>query len=108
MPKMNDVSDEILERHHVFVATDNVFQRRARLLQALWREERGLPIEHVRGDRVLRSISVHRLRSVVEDEGVPAVGTRRRAHIRGVFVLASGQESVTTRDVGTERQDGAR
>lgn len=44
MAKMKDVSDEVLDRHHVLVATDNPFQRRARLLQALWREERGLPI----------------------------------------------------------------
>lgn len=41
---MDDVSDEVLEHHHVLVATDNAFQRRARLLQALWREERALPI----------------------------------------------------------------
>jgi hypothetical protein len=41
---MPDVSDEALKRHHVLVTTDNPFQRRARLLQALWREERGLPI----------------------------------------------------------------
>ena len=39
-----EVSDELLERHHVLVPTDNPFQRRARLLQALWREERALPI----------------------------------------------------------------
>lgn len=41
---MSDVQDETLERHNVLVATDNVFQRRARLLQALWREGRSLPI----------------------------------------------------------------
>ncbi|MBX3203594.1 MAG: hypothetical protein KF764_00935 [Labilithrix sp.] len=44
MANMNEVTDEVLGRHHVLVATDNPFQRRARLLQALWREERGLPI----------------------------------------------------------------
>lgn len=44
MATMNEVSDELLERHHVLVVADNPFQRRARLLQALWREERGLPI----------------------------------------------------------------
>lgn len=41
---MNDVPNEVLERHDVLVTTDSPFQRRARLLQALWREERGLPI----------------------------------------------------------------
>lgn len=39
-----DVSDEVLRAHDVLVETDNAFQRRARLLQALWREERGFPI----------------------------------------------------------------
>lgn len=40
-------SDDILARHHVLVPSDNPFQRRARLLQAIWREEQGLPIgEH--------------------------------------------------------------
>lgn len=34
---------EVLKKHHVAVGTDNAFQQRARLLQALWREARGLP-----------------------------------------------------------------
>lgn len=34
----------LLHAHKAFVATDDPFQRRARLLQALWREARGLPI----------------------------------------------------------------
>jgi PD-(D/E)XK nuclease superfamily protein len=39
--------DQLLTRHHVLVATDNAFQKRARLLQALWREEQGLAVgEH--------------------------------------------------------------
>lgn len=37
-------SEATLNAHHVFVATDDAFQRRARLLQALWREVRDLPI----------------------------------------------------------------
>lgn len=41
---MTNASEEILRAHHVLVATDDVFQRRARLLQALWREAKGLPI----------------------------------------------------------------
>ena len=32
---------ELLTRHDVFVPTDNAVQQRARLLQALWREEQG-------------------------------------------------------------------
>lgn len=41
--------DSVLAAHHVRVASDGAFQRRARLLQALWREERGLPIGADRG-----------------------------------------------------------
>src|SRR5580658_4691518 len=38
---------ELLVRHHVLERTDNVFQRRARLMQALWRDEQGLAVgEH--------------------------------------------------------------
>lgn len=46
---MSDPFVEQLTRHHVLVPTDNPFQRRARLLQALWREEQGLPIGEHRG-----------------------------------------------------------
>jgi hypothetical protein len=35
---------DILRAHHVDIPSDNAFQRRARLLQALWREEHSLPI----------------------------------------------------------------
>lgn len=35
--------DELLENYAVAVSTDNAFQKRARLLQALWRHERLLP-----------------------------------------------------------------
>jgi hypothetical protein len=41
---VDDVPDALLLAHHVLVRADNTFQRRARLLQALWREARGLPI----------------------------------------------------------------
>ncbi len=41
--------EDSLRAHHVLVSTDNPFQRRARLLQALWREAQGLPIGEHRG-----------------------------------------------------------
>jgi hypothetical protein len=41
---VTDIPDALLAAHQVLVATDNPFQRRARLLQALWREGRNLPI----------------------------------------------------------------
>ena len=40
---------ELLVEHNVLVPTDNAFQRRARLLQALWREEQELPVGKSRG-----------------------------------------------------------
>jgi len=40
---------QVLAAHHVLVPTDNPFQRRARLLQALWREEQNLSIGEHRG-----------------------------------------------------------
>ncbi len=42
-------SDELLAKHHVLVRTDGPFQRRARLLQARWRERERLPIGTHRG-----------------------------------------------------------
>lgn len=55
---------DILSKHHVLVPGDNVFQSRARLLQALWREHRGFPIgEHDRrpdvplGSMLLRTLA---------------------------------------------------
>ena len=41
--------DDLLRSHHVWVASDNVFQKNVRLRQSLWREERGYPIGLHRG-----------------------------------------------------------
>lgn len=41
---MTDISDDLLRAHDVLVTSDSPFQRRARLLQALWRIEQGLPV----------------------------------------------------------------
>ena len=43
---------DLARSHHAFVPSDNQFQRRARVLQALWREEQGLPIGEHRGRRL--------------------------------------------------------
>jgi hypothetical protein len=37
-------SDEILRKHHVFIPSDNPFQRSARLRQALWLKTQGYPM----------------------------------------------------------------
>jgi len=49
MPKPPDTLRALAEKHDVWVASDNSFQRRARLLQALWREEQGLRCGEHRG-----------------------------------------------------------
>lgn len=46
---VNRIPDRVRDRHHVLVRTDNSFQQRARLLQALWREAQGLPVGLHRG-----------------------------------------------------------
>lgn len=55
----------ILRLHHVDIPTDNAFQRRARLLQALWREHHSLPIglhrAHPLGSRLAMPHAEHRL-----------------------------------------------
>jgi hypothetical protein len=71
--------------HHAPVPTDNAFQRRARLLQSLWRERQGLPIGehrgHPLGSRLAMPSAKHQLtnyltetiRSVVRLEVLDAV-----------------------------------
>lgn len=49
MGTLRQIPDALLARHHVLIASDNAFQREARLLQALWREERGYPAGLHRG-----------------------------------------------------------
>lgn len=39
----------LAKHHNCYVATDNLFQRRARVLQSIWREERGYPMGEHRG-----------------------------------------------------------
>lgn len=47
LPRVPD--SEVLRAHDVLVASDNDWQRRARLLQALWRGRQGLPAGEHRG-----------------------------------------------------------
>jgi hypothetical protein len=44
LPRVPLVPDNVLRRHHCYEVTDNRFRAAARLLQALWREDRDLPI----------------------------------------------------------------
>ncbi|CCF18056.1 conserved protein of unknown function [Pseudorhizobium banfieldiae] len=44
VPALPIVPETILRQHRAFISTDNRFRAAARLLQALWREDRNLPI----------------------------------------------------------------
>lgn len=44
LPAVPLVPEDVLKRHKVFIPTDQRFRSAARLLQALWREDRELPI----------------------------------------------------------------
>jgi hypothetical protein len=48
-PALTKLATAVLQQHDVLVSTDNAFQQRARLLQTLWREARGLPVGEHRG-----------------------------------------------------------
>lgn len=50
MPALPKLAPDLLRAHHVLVPTDNAFQQRARLAQAVWREREGHPIGLHRGE----------------------------------------------------------
>lgn len=74
------ITQEMLAQHHVFVPSDNEWQREARLRQALWRELQGLPIGEHRGrplgsrlgmpfaEQTLANYLTDGIRSVVQSE----------------------------------------
>jgi hypothetical protein len=71
-------SEATLRAHHVFVPTDDPFQRRARLLQALWREAHELPIGakpsgEPLGSRILLSFAKDSLANFMTDAAKRAV-----------------------------------
>lgn len=58
---------ELLVAHEVSVPSDNAFQRRARLLQALWREDLGLPIGSHRGRPLGSRLAMPRAEQLLEN-----------------------------------------
>jgi hypothetical protein len=64
-------SNEELGRHHVLVASDNEWQREARLLQARWREQQGLPVGvhrgHPLGSRLAMPFAKHGLAAFMSE-----------------------------------------
>ena len=62
-------------RHHsVFVPGDNTFQRQVRLLQALWREERGYPIGDHRGPKLGSRLQMPWARRSLANYLTPTIG----------------------------------
>ncbi len=74
------ITNNILADHHVLIASDNEFQREARLRQTLWRMKKGLPIGEHRGRQLgsrlampfaeesLANYLTHNIRDVVRAE----------------------------------------
>lgn len=48
LPNLPLIPHDLLRRHHIFEPLDHRFRSAARLLQAMWREDRELPIGHYR------------------------------------------------------------
>lgn len=70
---MRRPGDELMRAHHVLVPTDNSFQRRARLLQALWREAEGLPSGMHRGAPLGSRIMMPRAEQSLENYLTPTI-----------------------------------
>jgi len=72
---MPSPSDPQLILHHALITSDNAFQRRARLLQSLWREEQALPIGEHRGrplgSRLAMPLARHELSNYLTDTITP-------------------------------------
>ena len=65
---------EAARRHSVFVPGDNHFQRQVRLLQALWREERGYPIGDHRGPPLGSRLAMPWARKSLANYLTPTIG----------------------------------
>jgi hypothetical protein len=59
--------DDLLRAHQAYVASDNHWQQRARLLQALWREASGLPIGLHRGNPLGSRLEMPRAQERLEN-----------------------------------------
>ena len=68
------MSEENLRAHHIWVPTDNTFQKQCRLQQALWREAQGLPIGHKPNGEPLGSrIAMLRAKQLLENFISPTI-----------------------------------
>lgn len=56
LPFVPLLPEELLRKHHIFEPLDHRFRSAARLLQAMWREDRELPIGHYRIDGKRRKL----------------------------------------------------
>lgn len=85
---MIEISDDLLRAHDVLVASDGLFQRRARLLQALWRVEQGLPVGERRPGVALGSRIEHT--HAVETRANLMTPAARDAAVRVLDAMHSG------------------
>jgi len=70
---MKDLT-EAARKHSVFVAADSPYQRQVRLLQALWREERGYPIGEHRGPALGSRLAMPWAQRTLANYLTPAIG----------------------------------
>lgn len=74
--------DELAAEHQVFVSSDSVFQRRARVLQALWRERHGFPIGEHNGRPLGSRLAMPGAEEHLWNYLSPAIGTLARDEYR--------------------------
>lgn len=68
------IIESVCHQHDVWVQGDSTFQRRARLLQGLWREERGLPIGRHKGAPLGSRLAMPQAEQELWNFLTPAVG----------------------------------
>jgi hypothetical protein len=89
---------DILKKHHVHEPLDPRFRSAARLLQALWREERGLPIGSHLGEDSRR----HKLGSRISQAAGAAGGNFLTAEIFHIVLMYTNGCKITSAVDGVE------
>lgn len=80
---INSLPQTVLDEHRAFVRSDNPFQQRARLLQALWREREGLPIGAHRAAPLGSRLAISLAQTELPNYLTPAVREVVRSEVEG-------------------------